>query len=546
MKILKDDSKKLIIDMVIVKPLRSNTFERELKALTEDYVKKVMTMATLWRINNFVPAFPEKIKPKSTKTVDSQKILRDLRLKALTASYITAGNPLERQKALSYYFKAKKRIGPKLGHQFERLIKTKNIEIVTSNNSQMKNEILKNKIIDEAKNFFNNKKEQHEKLDNHLPFEDNLNTIIEPNDSNFQTLNQSQPEDIATSKVVQFILNKYPEPDANTIHKKKLALAEFYSKDFSVNFLDIRTYEKTKNLNVEWQVILWGGESKSITTTIAEDGTAKTKTKTKKISGVWKTKDEEDLQKIEDNLKSKKCRAISDIFEAGSDFLQNFFEICFQFHNDKGEVINSNNTILPDTLLYTRTSSISIPRLKPKTFTLKTAKSSVEKIASQLPGSYEITINVRADEECKILTNFLKSSGIYEFDKDYIYNFPASAIFNDNMNTRMDIVIETISGLEHNPSLRGNTHLISVTPNEFGKYYKEILDSGKHKSMVNTPNVNLNFSEKLEWILTDARLVNISDVSFGVGNSSPVELQLQFIIKDIYLREGPMSSLKKN
>ena len=64
--------------------------------------------------------------------------------------------------------------------------------------------------------------------------------------------------------------------------------------------------------------------------------------------------------------------------------------------------------------------------------------------------------------------------------------------------------------------------------------------------MVNTPNVNLNFSEKLEWILTDARLVNISDVSFGVGNSSPVELQLQFIIKDIYLREGPMSSLKKN
>ena len=434
MKILKDNSRKLIIDMVIVRPLKPNTFKRELKALTEDYAKKVMTMATLWRINNFVPVIPEKTKPKSTKTVDSQKILRDLRLKALAASYITAGNPLERQKALSYYFKAKKRIGPELGHQFEDILKAKNIETITG----------------------------------------------------------------------------------------------------------------TKNLNVEWQVVLWGGESTSTTTTINEDGIEKTKTETKKVGGAGKTKNEEDLQKIEDSLMSKKCKAISDIFEAGSDFLQNFFEICFQFRNNKGEVINNNNTILPDTLLYTRTSSISIPRLKPKTFTLKTTKSSVEKIASHLPGSYEITINVRADEECKILTNFLKSSGIYEFDKDYAYNFPASAIFNDNMNTRMDIVIETISGLEHNPSLHGNTHLISVTPNEFGKYYKEILDGGKPKSMVNTPNVNLNFSEKLEWILTDARLVNISDVSFGVGNSSPVELQLQFIIKDIYLREGPMNSSKKN
>lgn len=242
-------------------------------------------------------------------------------------------------------------------------------------------------------------------------------------------------------------------------------------------------------------------------------------------------------------VKKYKNKSISEIIDAGADFLQNFFEVSFVFR-DK----DPKNSRGFDTLMYTRTGSIEIPRLKAKTFTINTINGSVEKIASQLQGTYETTLNVRIDQDCFVLDKFAEIAGVYEFEEPKIY--PASSIFMEkfidiNRQHRLDIVIKEISGFEHRRintvSLLNNS--VESEPNQFRElYYKYRTHSDwksnkKYVDDVNTPNVLLNGGGQVsEWVLEDVRIIGISDIDYSFEATSPPEVSIQLAMKSAFHR----------
>lgn len=250
-------------------------------------------------------------------------------------------------------------------------------------------------------------------------------------------------------------------------------------------------------------------------------------------------------------IKKYKNKSISEIIDAGADFLQNFFEVSFVFRDKDPKSLRGF-----DTLMYTRTGSIEIPRLKAKTFTINTINGSVEKIASQLQGTYETTLNVRIDQDCFVLDKFAEIAGVYEFEEPKIY--PASSIFMEkfidiNRQHRLDIVIKEISGFEHNRIAATNFGLfgfglllnnsISSEPNQFRELYRKYrahldLKSGKkYIDDVNTPNVLLNGGGQIsEWILEDVRIVGISDIDYSFDTTSPPEVSIQLAMKSAFHR----------
>ena len=231
-------------------------------------------------------------------------------------------------------------------------------------------------------------------------------------------------------------------------------------------------------------------------------------------------------------IKNSKTPQIQSILKAGADFLKNFFEVSFVFRDrDAPERF--------DTLMFTRTGSIEIPRLKAKTFTVKTINGSVEKIASQLQGTYETTLDLRIDQDCYILDKFSEIGGIWQFNEPRV--FPASSIFmNDSINInrrhRLDIVVKEISGFEHRKI--GLTGADKSEVNQFKGVYAHKLKSKYDTNKVNTPNVRLNETDVSEWVLEDVRIVGISDINYSFDQTSPPNIQLQLTMKSVFHRTG--------
>lgn len=269
-------------------------------------------------------------------------------------------------------------------------------------------------------------------------------------------------------------------------------------------------------------------------------------TKSDDLSSKWIKTQFNDATNNMPTIKKYKNKSISEIIDAGADFLQNFFEVSFVFRDKDPKSLRGF-----DTLMYTRTGSIEIPRLKAKTFTINTINGSVEKIASQLQGTYETTLNVRIDQDCFILDKFAEIAGVYEFEEPKIY--PASSIFMEkfidiNRQHRLDIVIKEISGFEHrriNAATSFNllNNSINSEPNQFRELYRKYrahsdLKSGKkYIDDVNTPNVLLNGGGQIsEWILEDVRIIGISDIDYSFDTTSPPEVSIQLAMKSAFHR----------
>ena len=203
------------------------------------------------------------------------------------------------------------------------------------------------------------------------------------------------------------------------------------------------------------------------------------------------------------------------LIEAGSDFLKNFFEIAFVY------VDRDQNQ--PDRMLLTRIGSIEIPRLKAKTFQVKTIRGSVEKVASTLEGAYETTVEIRPDQDCYILDKFCEQAGVWEFKND-AWIFPATSLFNGQIGRekrhRLDILVKEISGLEH------ETHYVGL--------HKNSLTSGKWGVAVNTPDVRLNKMVTSEWILEDVKIINVVDsIQYSFSSTEPSNISLHVIAKAV-------------
>ena len=215
---------------------------------------------------------------------------------------------------------------------------------------------------------------------------------------------------------------------------------------------------------------------------------------------------------------SNQNTSIWDILKAGSDFLQNFFEVEFVFTDMKNEKDKKFQR-----LMYTRVGSVEIPRLKNKTFTIKTASGTVSKIASKFEGGYETTLSIRPDQDCYIIDKLNEIGGNYEFSKPVV--FAPSAIFNnDAMNYtkshRLDIIVKDVSNFEHD---YGQTFS--------DKIHKKGLSSKYDIVAVNSANVNLNRNFISEWRLEDVRIVGINDIEYSPDTTSPPDIRLQVIAK---------------
>ena len=334
---------------------------------------------------------------------------------------------------------------------------------------------------------------------------DNNNNILTKKFTNIIKENQSTFDFVLGQKKFTELKDKIlpPEEVSNNIKEKQEKFTELKDK--------ILTYNEENNVTTK---------------------TIKKEDYDIDITKAVKPKNATELNKqLDFNLTQCKCESISNIIKAGADFLQNFFEVAFVFRD---QTIQDNSF---ERLLYTRIGSISIPRLKAKTFTVKTIGGGVEKVASRLEGSYDINLTIRLDQNCIVLDDFSKMFGDYEGKTIEPKIYPASSIFNSNdigfgKNKRIDILVKDISGFEH--------RTFEDNSNKFKSFNKLLLENVKTKSWVkvNTPNVYLNSSLYSEWVLEDVRIVDISDQEWSFDTTSPIEVTLQLIAKSVYHREA--------
>ena len=424
------DMKKIIENMVVVKPLKSHfSIEKELKSMQDSLDKAVLLQKILTSKNN--PSFEIKALEKP-KNADASKILKDLKRKNRIAGLNSVGNSLQRNnliKKIAYettYLPVSGAFGA-LSDDFEELINSTTYLRVSGAFGA---------------------------------FADNVEDMV---------------------KWIEDVLSGRKN---NVINKLSKVL---FGEDVDAGF-----------------------------GTQINDG-----------SGIYSKH-----VSVDAPIKNSKTPQIQSILKAGADFLKNFFEVSFVFRDrDAPERF--------DTLMLTRTGSIEIPRLKAKTFTVKTINGSVEKIASQLQGTYETTLDLRIDQDCYILDKFSEIGGIWQFNEPRV--FPASSIFmNDSINInrrhRLDIVVKEISGFEHRKI--GLTGADKSEVNQFKGVYAHKLKSKYDTNKVNTPNVRLNETEVSEWVLEDVRIVGISDINYSFDQTSPPNIQLQLTMKSVFHRTG--------
>ena len=197
-----------------------------------------------------------------------------------------------------------------------------------------------------------------------------------------------------------------------------------------------------------------------------------------------------------------RAHAIRSIMESGADRLQNFFDVAFLFR-DKGDREQDGNPW--STLLLTRVGSIDIPRLKAKTFSLKTIRGSVEKVRSNLDGSYATSVSIRADQDVFILDKMAEVAGVWEFSGTPVI-FPASSINTEMIPTaRMDVAV-----------------------------YERGQDAGEVDGRTGLWTAGKPVGE---WVLEDARIVGISDQKLEFSATSPLEISINLICRRVSHRD---------
>ena len=279
---------------------------------------------------------------------------------------------------------------------------------------------------------------------------------------------------------------------------------------------DIFSHKNRKRLTYEWRKTLSGDIKLNFKNGITNPLTHQ--------AGTYKTNNISLSLDARDSLETKRTTQVTELLAAGADFLKNFFEVEFAFRDKETQRF--------DKLLYTRIGSIEIPRLKAKTFSVKTIRGTIEKMASKMEGSYETSLTIRLDQDCFLLDKFSEIGGIWEFDGTK--TFAASSLFVNDTNIsfkqhKLDILVKDISGLEHIDSK--NTY------NQFKSIYMSRGLSNSQKVLANTPNAYLNENSSAgiisEWVLEDAKIVSISDINYSFGTTSPPEVTMQIICRNV-------------
>lgn len=217
---------------------------------------------------------------------------------------------------------------------------------------------------------------------------------------------------------------------------------------------------------------------------------------------------------------------------AGTDFMKQNFDLGFVFYNENDKNIVSGNWDEIVTM-WTRTSSVEVPRLKAKTFNLKLPIGSVEKISSKFEGQYETTLNLRLDENLQVVDFFNNLSSNNEFyqapDVDnhdvYVKLYPASAVYAKanlmNKQSRIDIIVKHSNSMFTNSSQSSKVDLL-----DFRKARQRSGD------IIDYANAPLPGNKTMLWAFEDINVVGVMNgVQFNNSGEGPQTVPIKFTYK---------------
>lgn len=217
---------------------------------------------------------------------------------------------------------------------------------------------------------------------------------------------------------------------------------------------------------------------------------------------------------------------------AGTDFMKQNFDLGFVFYNESDKNIVSGNWDEIVTM-WTRTSSVEVPRLKAKTFNLKLPIGSVEKISSKFDGQYETTLNLRLDENLQVVDFFNNLSSNNEFyqtpDEDnrdvYVKLYPASAVYAKanlmNKQSRIDIIVKHSNSMLTNSSQSSRVDLL-----DFRKARQRSGD------IIDYANAPLPGDKTMLWVFEDINVIGVmSGVQFNNSGEGPQTVPIKFTYK---------------
>lgn len=220
---------------------------------------------------------------------------------------------------------------------------------------------------------------------------------------------------------------------------------------------------------------------------------------------------------------------------AGVDFLKQNFDIGLVFYSKEDKKIIAGDWDEVVTM-WTRMSSITVPRLKAATFNLKTPIGSVEKIKTKFEGQYETTLNLRLDENLQVLDFFNRLAyndvtardDLSEDHKQYDYYvryFPSSAI-NAKANlvdklARVDIVVKHSDTMNPESGWRSDVDWISSR--------QKVLSSSGTIEYANEP---LAGNRTMLWVFEDVNVVSTGDnVKFNRDGDGSKTVPIKFTYK---------------
>lgn len=217
---------------------------------------------------------------------------------------------------------------------------------------------------------------------------------------------------------------------------------------------------------------------------------------------------------------------------AGTDFMKQNFDLGFVFYNENDKNIVSGNWDEIVTM-WTRTSSVEVPRLKAKTFNLKLPIGSVEKISSKFEGQYETTLNLRLDENLQVVDFFNNLSSNNEFyqapDEDnrdvYVKLYPASAVYAKanlmNKQSRIDIIVKHSNSMFTNSSQSSKVDLL-----DFRKTRQRSGD------IIDYANAPLPGNKTMLWAFEDINVIGVMNgVQFSNSGEGPQTVPIKFTYK---------------
>lgn len=205
------------------------------------------------------------------------------------------------------------------------------------------------------------------------------------------------------------------------------------------------------------------------------------------------------------------------ILRSGADFLKNKFSVMLYITNKKDSTYNGHE--IEKQLFFSRITSVTIPILKPKTFSLKLPIGQVEKIASKMEGSFEGTMNIRLDDKwavLKVINSYQNNNDEKSASFDYVNLVPpTSVVANSGLGSRIDMIVT-------NENLYGPT---------VESDYDNNISKIDRLHLINSGHVVKNRN----WILEDVKFLGTDSIQFDVEGSSPTMLPIRFIAKRVYL-----------